>query len=57
MFKDQWEVCDFTNDHDVDFRRGRVKGVPTICFIRDFREECPLFAGEASDGLKIRGME
>lgn len=39
MFKDQWEVCDFMNDYDVDFRKGRVKGDPTICFVRDFSRE------------------
>lgn len=43
MFKDQWEVCDFMNDHDVDFRQGRVKGDPTICFIRDYRGEYASF--------------
>ena len=39
MFKDQWEVCDLMNDYDVDFKRGRVKGDPTICFVRNYAEE------------------
>jgi len=39
MFKDQWEVCDFMNDYDVDFKRGRVKGDPRICFVRNYEWE------------------
>ncbi len=39
MFKDQWEVCDLMNDYDVDFKRGKVKGDPTICFVRNYGEE------------------
>ena len=39
MFRDQWEVCDLMNDYDVDFKRGRVKGDPTICFVRDYSRE------------------
>lgn len=36
MFKDQWEVCDMMNDYEIDFREGRIKGNPTICFVRDY---------------------
>lgn len=36
IFKNQWEVCDMMNDYDVDFKQGKVKGDPTICFVRDY---------------------
>jgi hypothetical protein len=39
MFRDQWEVCDLMNDYEVDFKRGKVKGDPTICFVRDYGRE------------------
>jgi len=39
MFRDQWEVCDLMNDYEVDFKRGSVKGDPTICFVRDYTRE------------------
>jgi hypothetical protein len=45
MFRDQWEVCDLMNDYEVDFKRGRVKGDPTICFVRDYsREYAPVLS-------------
>ena len=39
MFRDQWEVCDLMNDYEVDFKRGRVQGDPTICYVHDFSKE------------------
>jgi hypothetical protein len=39
MFKDQWEVCDTMNDYEIDFKQGKVKGDPTICFVRDYSRD------------------
>jgi hypothetical protein len=48
MFRDQWEVCDLMNEYEVDFKRGRVKGDPTICFVRDYSKEFELINIETS---------
>ena len=49
MFRDQWEVCDLMNDYEVDFKRGRVNGDPTICFVRDYSRE---YESAVSDSCK-----
>ena len=48
MFKDQWEVCDMMNDYDIDFKQGKVKGDPTICFVRDYSREWTRIANAGS---------
>ncbi len=45
MFKDQWEVCDMMNDYEIDFKEGRVKGDPTICFVRDYSRDWEAVTG------------
>ena len=57
MFKDQWEVCDFMNDYEVDFRRGRVKGDPTICFIRDFRDKFTSLPENLTNGAQVEEID
>jgi hypothetical protein len=54
MFKDHWEVCDMMNDYDVDFKRGKVKGDPSICFVRDYCSEWTVIVdtGSANDGVE-----
>ena len=54
MFRDQREVCDLMNDYEVDFKRGRVNGDPTICFVRDYGREFEPTNGEAWRDLIAR---
>jgi hypothetical protein len=50
------------NDYEIDFREGRIKGNPTICFVRDYEkyyggaEETATVDAQAVDAPLLLGV-